>query len=132
MKTGDDVFADQILMVPATRLVKGRVALLGDAGYCPTFFSGMGAAAALLGAYALSRQLDKQDDVIAALAAYEERIVPLAKGYQKAAFGGRRRTLARGLMSSIRNMVTARMPEKVGEMATRRHYQVEVTMAGLS
>jgi 2-polyprenyl-6-methoxyphenol hydroxylase-like FAD-dependent oxidoreductase len=131
LKDGDEVFADDILMVPAARIAKGRVALVGDAGYCPTFFSGMGAAAALVGAYALSRQLDTRDDVAAALAAYERRVVPLAKGYQKAALGARRRTLARGLVAKLRDIVTAKMPESVGDIATRRHYQIEVTMAAL-
>ena len=36
------VFADKIIMIPAKRLANGRVALVGDAGYCPTFLSGMG------------------------------------------------------------------------------------------
>src|SRR5262249_19679992 len=85
LKEGDEVFADEILMVPAQRLAKGRLALLGDAGYCPTFFSGMGAAAALLGAYALSRQLARHDDPTLALAEYEARLVPLARGYQASA-----------------------------------------------
>jgi 2-polyprenyl-6-methoxyphenol hydroxylase-like FAD-dependent oxidoreductase len=132
LKPGDEIFADEILMVPATTLVKGRVALLGDAGYCPTFFSGMGAAAALLGAYALTRQLDKHDEVATALDAYERLMVPLARGYQKAAVSGRRRTLARGPMAQLGNLVTARIPETLGNFATRRHYQAEVRMADLA
>ena len=132
LKAGDEVFSDQILMVPASALARGRLALVGDAGYCPTFFSGMGAAAALIGAYALTRQLDQHSDPVAALSAYEARMLPIAKGYQSSAFGSRRRTLARGWMSTVRNVLTARLPEKIGDMATRRNYQSEITMAALS
>jgi 2-polyprenyl-6-methoxyphenol hydroxylase-like FAD-dependent oxidoreductase len=131
LQPGDEVFADQILMVPARRLARGGVALVGDAGYCPTFFSGMGAAAALLGAYALSRQLDKHTDVRTALKAYEAAILPVVRGYQRSAVESRRRTLARGVMARLRNFAAAHIPEKLGEIASRRNYHSRVTMQSL-
>ena len=55
MRPEEYVFHDNVAMVMLPALNKGRVALLGDAGYCPTFLSGMGASLALLGAKALSQ-----------------------------------------------------------------------------
>jgi len=49
-----DVFCDSIRMVDLSSLHQGRTVLLGDAGYCPTFLSGMGASLGLLGAKVLS------------------------------------------------------------------------------
>ena len=79
------VFADRIIMIPAQRLVDGRIALVGDAGYCPTFMSGMGAAAALQGAYCLAAQVDGHADPMDALRRYEQKILPIAMAYQKSA-----------------------------------------------
>jgi 2-polyprenyl-6-methoxyphenol hydroxylase-like FAD-dependent oxidoreductase len=79
------VFADRIIMIPAQRLVDGRIALVGDAGYCPTFMSGMGAAAALQGAYCLAAQVDRHADPMDALLRYEQKILPIAMAYQKSA-----------------------------------------------
>ena len=64
-------------MVPAQKLVDGRIALVGDAGYCPTFMSGMGAAAALQGAYCLAAQVDRHADPMDALRQYEQKILPI-------------------------------------------------------
>src|SRR5262245_18315836 len=118
------------MMVPATRLFKVRLALVGDAGYRTKFFSGSGAAAALLGADSLSRQLARRDPV-GALAAYEARLVPLAKGYQASALSGRRRTLARGATGLLRIAFVRVVPDKLGEIASRRFYQAEVTLQSL-
>jgi len=49
-------------MVKEPTLYKKRVVLLGDAGYCPTFLSGMGASLSLLGAKCLSNLLIKSPD----------------------------------------------------------------------
>jgi 2-polyprenyl-6-methoxyphenol hydroxylase-like FAD-dependent oxidoreductase len=86
------VFADKIIMIPAKRLVDRRIALVGDAGYCPTFLSGMGAAAALQGSYCLAAQIDKHADPTQALRLYEQRILPVVTAYQKSA------RLMRGLL----------------------------------
>lgn len=56
---------------------RGRVALVGDAGYCPSPFSGQGTSVALVGAYVLAEELGKSpDDHISAFAAYETRMRP--------------------------------------------------------
>jgi 2-polyprenyl-6-methoxyphenol hydroxylase-like FAD-dependent oxidoreductase len=56
---------------------KGRVALVGDAGYCPSPFSGQGTSLALVGAYVLAEELGKSpDDHRRAFTTYEARIRP--------------------------------------------------------
>src|SRR6202035_3995557 len=93
------VFADRIIMIPTKRLVDGRIALVGDAGYCPTFMSGMGAAAALQGAYCLAAQIDRHADPMDALRRYEQKILPIATAYQKSA-------------RLMRNLILTRSPFK--------------------
>ncbi|KIZ16501.1 FAD-dependent monooxygenase [Streptomyces natalensis] len=75
---------------------KGRIALLGDAGYCAAPTAGMGTSQALLGARSLARHLSVADgDHRAAFAAYEAELRPYVtenqiKGREAVAmFGGR-------------------------------------------
>ncbi|MDX2827118.1 FAD-dependent monooxygenase [Streptomyces ipomoeae] len=64
----------QIRMEPWSR---GRVTLLGDAGYCPSPFSGQGTSLALVGAYVLADCLTQANgDHRGAYAHYERRMRP--------------------------------------------------------
>jgi 2-polyprenyl-6-methoxyphenol hydroxylase-like FAD-dependent oxidoreductase len=56
---------------------RGRVALVGDAGYCPSPFSGQGTSLALVGAYVLAEELGKSpNDHQRAFVAYDTRMRP--------------------------------------------------------
>jgi 2-polyprenyl-6-methoxyphenol hydroxylase-like FAD-dependent oxidoreductase len=80
------VFVDAIAQVRMPSIVKGRVALLGDAAHCPTFMSGMGSSLALQGARALALQLEQQrNDPLSALLSYQAAITPIAERYQASA-----------------------------------------------
>lgn len=57
---------------------KGRVALLGDAAFCPGTFGGGGTSLAFIGAYVLAGELAGTEDHRAALARYEQVMRPLA------------------------------------------------------
>lgn len=62
---------------------KGRVVLLGDAGYCPSPNSGMGTTAALMGCYVLAGELMRHGkDVSAALARYDRVLRPFVDDAQ--------------------------------------------------
>jgi 2-polyprenyl-6-methoxyphenol hydroxylase-like FAD-dependent oxidoreductase len=50
---------------------KGRVALLGDAAFCPATFGGGGTSLALIGAYVLAGELSRTEDQRTALSRYE-------------------------------------------------------------
>ncbi|MCI3277713.1 FAD-dependent monooxygenase [Streptomyces cylindrosporus] len=79
----DDLYFDAIAQIHVDRLTKGRVALLGDAGYGATM-GGMGTGVAVVGSYVLAGELALAGgDHRTAFAAYEARITDFAKGCQK-------------------------------------------------
>jgi 2-polyprenyl-6-methoxyphenol hydroxylase-like FAD-dependent oxidoreductase len=70
-----DFYFDAMAQVRMDRWSKGRVALLGDAGYCASPLSGQGTSLALVGAYVLADELGKAaGDHRAAFLRYEERM----------------------------------------------------------
>ncbi|KAL1800040.1 hypothetical protein ACET3X_000382 [Alternaria dauci] len=72
MKKADDFYMQQIAQVKMDTWHKGRVALVGDAAYCPSPISGVGTGAAIVGAYVLAGEISRnQDDIPTALANYE-------------------------------------------------------------
>ncbi|KAI1803270.1 FAD/NAD(P)-binding domain-containing protein [Daldinia bambusicola] len=84
MAESTDFYADSIGQVKAPRAVKGRVALLGDAGYCASPVSGMGTTVSLMGAWTLAGELARHNgDVPAALDAYDARIRPYVEEAHK-------------------------------------------------
>lgn len=86
IQTVEDFYACEIAQIkmPEGQLHKGRVALLGDAGYCPSAFTGMGTTLSLIGAYVLAGELARNgDDVGAALREYEQKMRQPIKECQK-------------------------------------------------
>ncbi|MGW6690815.1 FAD-dependent monooxygenase [Streptomyces sp. NPDC054961] len=57
MRTSSDFFLDPMGQVRLDRWSRGRVALLGDAGYCATPLTGLGTSLALVGAYVLAGEI---------------------------------------------------------------------------
>ncbi|MFE4717681.1 FAD-dependent monooxygenase [Streptomyces sp. NPDC056728] len=83
LEDADDLYFDAIAQIHVDRLAKGRVVLLGDAGYGATM-GGMGTGVAIVGAYVLAGELALADgDHRTAFAAYEAQIGDFAKGCQK-------------------------------------------------
>jgi 2-polyprenyl-6-methoxyphenol hydroxylase-like FAD-dependent oxidoreductase len=82
----DDLYFDAVTQIRMTKWSLGRVALLGDAAYCPSLVAGAGSAFAMLGAYVLAGELHKADgDHMQAFAAYEERLWSFLLRQQNAA-----------------------------------------------
>jgi 2-polyprenyl-6-methoxyphenol hydroxylase-like FAD-dependent oxidoreductase len=79
----EDVYFDAVSQVRAPRWSHGRAALVGDAAYCPSPVSGMGASAALVGAYVLAGELSRHSDHRDAFAAYEKLMRPYVDLAQK-------------------------------------------------
>jgi 2-polyprenyl-6-methoxyphenol hydroxylase-like FAD-dependent oxidoreductase len=95
MSGADDFYFSSACQVHLDGWSRGRVALVGDAGYCAAPTSGMGTSQALIGAWTLARQLSEAGgDHTTAFAAYEAELRPYveenqAKGREAAAtFGG--------------------------------------------
>ncbi|MFD8304896.1 FAD-dependent monooxygenase [Streptomyces sp. NPDC059690] len=83
LEQADDVYFDAIAQIHVDRLTKGRVALLGDAGYGATM-GGMGTGVAIVGAYVLAGELALAGgDFRTAFAEYESRVRDFARGCQK-------------------------------------------------
>ncbi|KAK5163735.1 uncharacterized protein LTR77_010408 [Saxophila tyrrhenica] len=81
-KPGSDFYGQEIALAKSASLSNGRVALLGDAGYCPSPLSGEGTSLALVGAYILAGCLVTYDDVEEALRQYEKQVRPFAERSQ--------------------------------------------------
>lgn len=57
MRAAPDFYFDEMSQIKMDRWSRGRVALVGDAGYCCSPLSGQGTSVALLGAYILAGEL---------------------------------------------------------------------------
>jgi 2-polyprenyl-6-methoxyphenol hydroxylase-like FAD-dependent oxidoreductase len=62
MRTAPDFYFDEMSQIKMDRWSKGRVALVGDAGYCCSPLSGQGTSVALLGGYILAGELAAAGD----------------------------------------------------------------------
>ncbi|GAA3912479.1 FAD-dependent monooxygenase [Actinoplanes auranticolor] len=71
MRAADDLFFDVISQIRMPRWSTGRVALVGDAAYAPSFLTGQGTSLGLVGAYMLADALATGADQEAAFAAFE-------------------------------------------------------------
>ncbi|MFG3258203.1 FAD-dependent monooxygenase [Streptomyces sp. NPDC048172] len=82
MREAPDFYFDAMAQVRMESWVRGRAALVGDAGYCPSPLSGQGSSLALVGAYVLADELGKEGaegtegDLAAGLARYDARMRP--------------------------------------------------------
>jgi 2-polyprenyl-6-methoxyphenol hydroxylase-like FAD-dependent oxidoreductase len=84
-----DLYFDSVSQIRMERWTSGRVALVGDAGYAPSFFSGMGTSLALVGAATLAREIEAAEhDLPLALAGYDRRMRPIVDEAQGMADGG--------------------------------------------
>ncbi|GIJ50625.1 oxidoreductase [Virgisporangium aliadipatigenens] len=70
MRDAGDVFFDGVSQIHLPRWSSGRVALVGDAAYAPSFLTGQGTSLALVGGYMLAGSVADRDHA-AGFAAYE-------------------------------------------------------------
>src|SRR5215204_287727 len=79
MDAAEDFYFDSISQIVMDSWVKGRVTLVGDAGYSPGPAVGGGTSVAMVGAYVLAQELaEAGSDYQAGLRAYEDRMRELA------------------------------------------------------
>jgi 2-polyprenyl-6-methoxyphenol hydroxylase-like FAD-dependent oxidoreductase len=77
MEKTDDFYFDVLRQVRLPRWAKKRVVLTGDAAWCATPLAGIGATLAITGAYVLAGELERTQDIDAALADYEQAMRPM-------------------------------------------------------
>ncbi|GHG06513.1 MULTISPECIES: FAD-dependent monooxygenase [Streptomyces] len=89
MRTAPDFFLDSMAQVRLDSWSRGRVALLGDAGYCATPLTGLGTSLALVGAYVLAGELAAAEGVHdAAFRRYDTVMRPYVTQAQELPPGG--------------------------------------------
>lgn len=81
--TNDDIYFDGVGQIKAPRWSNGRLALTGDAAYCPAPVSGKGTTLAMVGAYVLAGELATHTNYQDAFASYEQRLRPYVESVQK-------------------------------------------------
>lgn len=81
-----DLYFDAVSQIRMDSWSRGRVALVGDACFCPSLLAGQGAALAMAGAYILAGELKVADgDYRSAFASYEALFHPFVAKKQRAA-----------------------------------------------
>lgn len=89
MDEAPDFYFDELARIEMPEWSKGRVVLLGDAGYCGSPLTGNGTAMALVGAYVLAGEIAaRPNDPRAALARYEEVLRPFIASAHELPPGG--------------------------------------------
>ena len=83
MEDSDDFYCERLSTVKMPSWCDGRVALLGDAAYCPSAVTGMGTTSAIVGAYVLAGEIGKhcggsgtKQALPSALKGYEQQFRP--------------------------------------------------------
>jgi 2-polyprenyl-6-methoxyphenol hydroxylase-like FAD-dependent oxidoreductase len=83
MNRCDDFYFDKLCQTRMPTWTKGRVALVGDAGYCPSPAAGLGGSMALLGAAALADAFQKHPGNFAeAFEEYDRSLRPIVEEVQ--------------------------------------------------
>ena len=82
----NDFYSDVTCQIRMDRYAAGRIALVGDAAYCPSPLSGQGTSLALVGAYVLATSLlEDPTDLPGAFARYDAQMRPFATANQDVA-----------------------------------------------
>ncbi|HWS32302.1 MAG TPA: FAD-dependent monooxygenase [Actinoplanes sp.] len=83
MQSADDLFFDVVSQIRLPRWSSGRVVLVGDAAYAPSFLTGQGSSLGLAGAYMLAHALATHGDFATAFSAYERDTRPFVEANQR-------------------------------------------------
>jgi len=87
MPSAASFYFDTVSQIRMPSWTRGRVALVGDAGACPSFLAGQGSALAMVEAYTLAAEVARCGDHREAFVAYEQRLSRLVRSKQDAAVG---------------------------------------------
>lgn len=86
MDRADDLYFDTVSQARVPQWSRGRIALVGDAAYCPSLLAGQGSALGMAGGYILAQALSQSpDDHARAFASYQELLKPFVDRKQEAA-----------------------------------------------
>ncbi|MFB8000771.1 FAD-dependent monooxygenase [Nocardia sp. NPDC056000] len=136
-----DFYFDAMAQIKMDTWSRGRVSLVGDAGYCASPLSGQGADLALVGAYLLAGELAAAaGDYRIAFAAYEREMRPMVDACQRFAEGvGQWYAPGSKTMIKVRNLnvrllpylpwrgLIGGAPQKVARTVAAKDYTVAVS-----
>lgn len=88
LKRSETFYLDQGCQIKMPAWTKGRVALIGDAGYAPAFPTGMGSTLAMQGATVLADALAEFENHEIAFNSYNERMQPVVEDLQATVYEG--------------------------------------------
>ena len=88
LKRSETFYLDQGCQIKMPAWTKGRVALIGDAGYAPAFPTGMGSTLAMQGAKVLADALAEFENYEIAFNSYNERMRPVVEDLQATVYEG--------------------------------------------
>lgn len=83
VEQSDDIYFDGVGQIKAPRWSDGRLAMVGDAAYCPAPITGKGTTLAFAGAYVLAGELATHANFSDAFAAYDKILRPYVESVQK-------------------------------------------------
>ena len=87
MKT-ENFYSDELVQVKLPKWSKGSVALVGDAAWAPTPFTGQGNQLAIIGAWVLAQEMSRNRSPVA-FEVYEKRLRSYVESSQNIPLGGR-------------------------------------------
>jgi 2-polyprenyl-6-methoxyphenol hydroxylase-like FAD-dependent oxidoreductase len=106
MWSAPDFHFGAVAQVRMERWSQGRSVLVGDAGYCPSPFSGQGTSLALVGAYVLAAELNKRPSQHeAAFRRYQQRMQLYVEANQALATVERDEAQAHALLTAAKNAI---------------------------
>jgi len=82
LRHADDLYFDTVSQIRLPQWSKGRVVLVGDSAFAPSFQSGQGTSIALVSAYVLAGELAAHQSPTEAFAAYERVVRPFVEANQ--------------------------------------------------
>lgn len=82
MLSADDLYFDEACQIKMPGWTNGRIALIGDAAYAPSFFTGMGTSLAMQGAALLAKELHGNEDYQVAFESYNNVFKPFVESVQ--------------------------------------------------
>lgn len=118
-------------MIELSSYATKHVVLLGDAAYCPTFLSGMGASLSLLGAKVLNESLKSSANIKDALSRYNNLMFQLAQHFQKNARSNMKRELPQSkIQAAISNFIISAIPLSIMKKRIGKQLMVEKQLVG--
>lgn len=131
-----DVYFDKIGQIKAPRWSDGRVAMIGDAAYCPTPLTGKGTTLAMVGAYVLAGELARHERHQDAFAAYETLMRPYVESVQQLPPGipwivYPRTKLGVSILNTVAGLVASKPVQKIVSLFTSKQPENESKNDGI-